>query len=86
MLSSPSPMKTALASEVFVWQNESSLALPSDMHVRSGTSRDQRVKEQVLMTVKRQKPRSSQSSTMNHGNRGKTTASLQKKKNVCAIY
>ncbi|XP_040193666.1 plakophilin-1 [Rana temporaria] len=82
MLSSPSPMKTALASEVFVWQNESSLALPSDMHVRSGTSRDQRVKEQVLMTVKRQKPRSSQSSTMNHGNRASAYETLEDSYNM----
>ncbi|XP_072280464.1 plakophilin-1 [Pyxicephalus adspersus] len=69
MLTSPSPLKTALASEHFVWQNESSLALPSDVHLKSGTSGDQRVKEQVMMTVKRQKPRASQSSTMNYGNR-----------------
>ncbi|XP_069801607.1 plakophilin-1 [Dendropsophus ebraccatus] len=61
MLSSPSPLKTALASEVFLWQNESSLAVPSDNRLRSGASGDQRVKEQVLMTVRRQKPRPSQS-------------------------
>lgn len=69
MLSSPSPLKTALASEVFLWQNESSLAVPSDNRLRSGASGDQRVKEQVLMTVRRQKPKGSQSSTLNHGAR-----------------
>ncbi|KAM4045904.1 plakophilin-1 [Anomaloglossus baeobatrachus] len=69
MLSSPSPLKTALASEVFLWQNESSLAVPSDNRLRSGASGDQRVQEQVMMTVRRQKPRNSQSSTMNYGTR-----------------
>ncbi|XP_073522721.1 plakophilin-1 [Phyllobates terribilis] len=69
MLSSPSPLKTALASEVFLWQNESSLAVPSDNHLRSGTSRDQRVQEQVMMTVRRQKPRNSQSSAVNYSTR-----------------
>lgn len=69
MLNSPAPLRTALAPEIFVWQNESSLALPSDIHLKSGTGRDQRVKEQVMMTVKRQKPRASQSTTMNYGNR-----------------
>ncbi|XP_063811035.1 plakophilin-1 [Pseudophryne corroboree] len=69
MLSSPSPLKTALPSEVFVWQNESSLAVPSDNLLRCGASGDQRVKEQVMMTVKRQKPRSSQSTTFIQGNR-----------------
>ncbi|XP_066456418.1 plakophilin-1 [Eleutherodactylus coqui] len=69
MLSSPSPLKTALQPEVFLWQNESSLAVPSDNRLRSGASGDQRVKEQVMMTVRRQKPRSSQSSTLNYGTR-----------------
>ncbi|XP_075706749.1 plakophilin-1 [Rhinoderma darwinii] len=69
MLSSSSPLKTALASEVFLWQNESSLAVPSDNCLRSGASGDQRVKEQVMMTVKRQKPKNSQSSTLNYGSR-----------------
>ncbi|XP_068125556.1 plakophilin-1 [Hyperolius riggenbachi] len=69
MLSSPSPLKTALPSEVFVWQNESSLALPSDTRLKSGASGDQRVREQVMMTVKRQKPKTSQSSTLNYGTR-----------------
>ncbi|KAM8975481.1 plakophilin-1 isoform 2-T2 [Pelodytes ibericus] len=69
MLASPSPLKTALASEVFQWQNESSLAVPSDNRVRSEGSRDQRVKEQVLMTVRRQKPRNSQSSTLTYANK-----------------
>ncbi|XP_071993343.1 plakophilin-1 [Engystomops pustulosus] len=69
MLSSPSPLKTALASEVFLWQNESSLAVPSDNRLRSGASGDQRVKEQVMMTVRRQKPKTSQSSTLKYGSR-----------------
>uniref|UniRef100_A0A6I8S990 Uncharacterized protein n=1 Tax=Xenopus tropicalis TaxID=8364 RepID=A0A6I8S990_XENTR len=62
MLASPSPLKTALASEVFLWPNESSLAVPSDKCLRGGVSGDQRVKEQVMMTVKRHKSRSSTSS------------------------
>ncbi|KAM4796574.1 plakophilin-1 [Rhinophrynus dorsalis] len=70
MLASPSPLKTALPSDVFQWQNESSLAVPSDKYLRSGGSGDQRVKEQVMMTVRRQKPRNSQSSTLTYGNRG----------------
>lgn len=78
MLSSPSPLKTALAPEFFGWQNESSLALPSDMYLKSGSSGDQRVKEQVMMTVKRQKPKTS-SSTMNYANRGKNAQSETKK-------
>ncbi|XP_044129370.1 plakophilin-1-like, partial [Bufo gargarizans] len=69
MLSSPSPLKTALASEVFLWPNESSLAVPSDNRLRTGASGDQRVKEQVMMTVRRQKPKNSQSSTLNYGTR-----------------
>ncbi|KAM4699611.1 plakophilin-1 isoform 2-T2 [Discoglossus pictus] len=72
MLASPSPLKTALQSEVFQWQNESSLAVPSDNRLRNGASGDQRVKEQVLMTVRRQKPRTSQSSTLTYGNKGST--------------
>ncbi|XP_018102029.1 plakophilin-1 [Xenopus laevis] len=62
MLASPSPLKTALASEVFLWPNESSLAVPSDKCMHGGVSGDQRVKEQVMMTVKRHKSRSSTSS------------------------
>ncbi|XP_041439731.1 plakophilin-1 isoform X2 [Xenopus laevis] len=67
MLASPSPLKTALASDVFLWPNESSLAVPSDKCLRGGVSKDQRVKEQVMMTVKRHKSRSS---TSNSGYRG----------------
>ncbi|XP_029428127.1 plakophilin-1 isoform X2 [Rhinatrema bivittatum] len=71
MLASPAPLKTALAYDVFQGQSDSSLAVPSDKHLRSRTSGDQRVKEQVLMTVKRQKPRSSQSSsTLSYTTRG----------------
>ncbi|CAN2390052.1 Plakophilin 1, partial [Pristimantis euphronides] len=69
MLSSPYPLKTALASEVFQWQNESSLAVPSDNLLRNGASGDQRVKEQVMMTVRRQKPKNLLSSTLNYGAR-----------------
>ncbi|XP_063309258.1 plakophilin-1 isoform X1 [Pelobates fuscus] len=69
MLASPSPLKTALQSEVFQWQNESSLALPSDHRLRIGSSGDQRVKEQVMMTVRKQKPKSSQSSSLSYANR-----------------
>nr|XP_033774905.1 plakophilin-1 isoform X2 [Geotrypetes seraphini] len=64
MLASPAPLKTALAYDVFQGQNDSSLAVPSDKLLLNRTSGDQRVKEQVMMTVRRQKPRSSQSSTL----------------------
>lgn len=66
-----SPLKTALAYECFQDQDNSTLALPSDQKMKTGTSGNQRVQEQVMMTVKRQKPKSSQSSTLTHSNRGK---------------
>ncbi|XP_036696378.1 plakophilin-1 isoform X2 [Balaenoptera musculus] len=65
-----SPLKTALAYECFQFQDNSTLALPSDQKIKTGTSGWQRVQEQVMMTVKRQKPKSSQSSTLSHSNRG----------------
>ncbi|XP_068930642.1 plakophilin-1 [Petaurus breviceps papuanus] len=65
-----SPLKTALAYECFQDQDNSTLALPSDQKMKTGTSGNQRVQEQVMMTVKRQKPKSSQSSTLTHSNRG----------------
>ncbi|XP_006834215.1 PREDICTED: plakophilin-1 isoform X2 [Chrysochloris asiatica] len=65
-----SPLKTALAYECFQDQDNSTLALPSDQKMKTGTSGRQRVQEQVMMTVKRQKPKSSQSSTLNYSNRG----------------
>ncbi|XP_074078447.1 plakophilin-1 [Macrotis lagotis] len=65
-----SPLKTALAYECFQDQDNSTLALPSDQKMKTGTSGKQRVQEQVMMTVKRQKPKSSQSSTLSHSNRG----------------
>lgn len=68
-----SPLKTALAYECFQEQDNSTLALPSDQKMKTGTSGRQRVQEQVMMTVKRQKPKSSQSSTLSHSNRGKAT-------------
>ncbi|XP_030076505.1 plakophilin-1 [Microcaecilia unicolor] len=70
MLASTAPLKTALAYDVFQGQNDSSLAVPSDKLLLNRTSGDQRVKEQVLMTVRRQKPRLSQSSTLNYNTRG----------------
>lgn len=66
-----SPLKTALAYECFQNQDNSTLALPSDQKMKTGTSGKQRVQEQVMMTVKRQKSKSSQSSTLTHSNRGK---------------
>lgn len=66
-----SPLKTALAYECFQDQDNSTLALPSDLRIKTGTSGQQRVQEQVMMTVKRQKPKTSQSSTPSHSNRGK---------------
>lgn len=66
-----SPLKTALAYECFQDQDNSTLALPSDQRMKTGTSGRQRVQEQVMMTVKRQKSKSSQSSTLSHSNRGK---------------
>lgn len=65
-----SPLKTALAYECFQDQDNSTLALPSDQKMKTGTSGRQRVQEQVMMTVKRQKSKSSQSSTLSHSNRG----------------
>ncbi|XP_007456202.1 PREDICTED: plakophilin-1 isoform X2 [Lipotes vexillifer] len=65
-----SPLKTALAYECFQDQDNSTLALPSDLKIKTGTSGQQRVQEQVMMTVKRQKPKTSQSSTLSHSNRG----------------
>ncbi|XP_053463499.1 plakophilin-1 [Nycticebus coucang] len=64
------PLKTALAYECFQDQDNSTLALPSDQKMKTGTSGRQRVQEQVMMTVKRQKSKSSQSSTLSHSNRG----------------
>ncbi|ELW57728.1 Plakophilin-1 [Tupaia chinensis] len=69
-----SPLKTALAYECFQDQDNSTLALPSDQKMKTGTSGRQRVQEQVMMTVKRQKSKSSQSSTLSHSNRGKGSA------------
>ncbi|KAB0342627.1 hypothetical protein FD754_019553, partial [Muntiacus muntjak] len=66
-----SPLKTALAHECFQEQDSSTLALPSDQKMKTGTSGRQRVQEQVMMTVKRQKSKSSQASTLSHSNRGK---------------
>lgn len=66
-----SPLKTALAYECFQDQDNSTLALPSDLKIKTGTSGQQRVQEQVMMTVKRQKPKTSQSSTPSHSIRGK---------------
>nr|XP_045373599.1 plakophilin-1 [Camelus bactrianus] len=66
-----SPLKTALAYECFQDQDNSTLALPSDQKMKTGTSGRQRVQEQVMMTVKRQKSKSSQASTLSHSNRGK---------------
>ncbi|EHB03765.1 Plakophilin-1 [Heterocephalus glaber] len=65
-----SPLKTALAYECFQDQDNSTLALPSDQRMKTGTSGRQRVQEQVMMTVRRQKSKSSQSSTLSHSNRG----------------
>lgn len=70
----PSPLKTALAYECFQEQDNSTLALPSDQKMKTGTSGRQRVQEQVMMTVKRQKSKSSQSSTLSHSNRGRLKA------------
>lgn len=76
-----SPLKTALAYECFQDQDNSTLALPSDQKMKTGTSGRQRVQEQVLMTVRRQKSKSSQSSTLSHSNRGKGCARVR---GVCA--
>ncbi|XP_037668146.1 plakophilin-1 isoform X1 [Choloepus didactylus] len=65
-----SPLKTALAYECFQDQDNTTLALPSDQKMKTGTSGRQRVQEQVMMTVKRQKSKASQSSTLSHSNRG----------------
>ncbi|KAM5302030.1 plakophilin-1 [Glossophaga mutica] len=65
-----SPLKTALAYECFQSQDNSTLALPSDQKMKMGASGSQRVQQQVLMTARRHKSKSSQSSTLSHSNRG----------------
>ncbi|KAM6458130.1 plakophilin-1 isoform 1-T1 [Liasis olivaceus] len=73
MLHPPSPLKTALAYECFQDQANSTLALPSDHKLKTRGTGKQRVQEQVMMTVKRQKQKSSLSSASNaagHSNRG----------------
>ncbi|EMP40997.1 Plakophilin-1 [Chelonia mydas] len=64
-----SPLKTALAYECFQDQASSTLALPSDHKLKTRGTGKQRVQEQVMMTVKRQKQKSSQSSNLGHSNR-----------------
>ncbi|XP_006038488.1 plakophilin-1 isoform X1 [Alligator sinensis] len=64
-----SPLKTALAYECFQDQASSTLALPSDHKLKTKGTGKQRVQEQVMMTVKRQKQKSL-SSSMSHSNRG----------------
>lgn len=72
MLHSPSPLKTALAHECFPDQANSTLALPSDHKLKTRGTGKQRVQEQVMMTVKRQKQKSSlASSNAGQSNRGK---------------
>lgn len=66
-----SPLKTALAYECFQEQASSTLALPSDHKLKTKGTGKQRVQEQVMMTVKRQKQKSSVSSSVGHSNRGK---------------
>ncbi|XP_065735582.1 plakophilin-1 [Phocoena phocoena] len=78
-----SPLKTALAYECFQDQDNSTLALPSDLRIKTGTSGQQRVQEQVMMTVKRQKPKTSQSSTPSHSNRGSMYDGLADNYNTC---
>ncbi|KAJ7331817.1 hypothetical protein JRQ81_013997, partial [Phrynocephalus forsythii] len=73
MLHSPSPLKTALAYECFQDQANSTLALPSDHKLKTRGTGKQRVQEQVMLTVKRQKQKTSLSSASNaagHSNRG----------------
>lgn len=65
------PLKTALAHECFQDQASSTLALPSDHKLKTKGTGKQRVQEQVMMTVKRQKQKSSVSSSVGHSNRGK---------------
>ncbi|XP_026536630.1 plakophilin-1 [Notechis scutatus] len=68
-----SPLKTALAYECFQDQANSTLALPSDHKLKTRGTGKQRVQEQVMMTVKRQKQKSSLSSASNaagQSNRG----------------
>uniref|UniRef100_A0A8C0HHQ7 Plakophilin-1 n=1 Tax=Chelonoidis abingdonii TaxID=106734 RepID=A0A8C0HHQ7_CHEAB len=65
-----SPLKTALAYECFQDQASSTLALPSDHKLKTRGTGKQRVQEQVMMTVKRQKQKSSQSSSLGRSNRG----------------
>lgn len=71
MLHSPSPLKTALAYECFQDQANSTLALPSDHKLKTRGTGKQRVQEQVMMTVKRQKQKTSLSSNAGQSNRGK---------------
>ncbi|NXA54292.1 PKP1 protein, partial [Nothocercus julius] len=71
-----SPLKTALAYECFQDQASSTLALPSDHKLKTKGTGKQRVQEQVMMTVKRQKQKSSVSSSMGHSNRGSMYDSL----------
>ncbi|XP_058915239.1 plakophilin-1 [Kogia breviceps] len=78
-----SPLKTALAYECFQDQDSSTLALPSDQKIKTGTSGRQRVQEQVMMTVQRQKSRTSQSSTLSRSNRGSTYDELADGYNGC---
>uniref|UniRef100_A0A8D0L6C0 Plakophilin-1 n=1 Tax=Sphenodon punctatus TaxID=8508 RepID=A0A8D0L6C0_SPHPU len=65
-----SPLKTALAHECFQDQANTTLALPSDHKLKTRGTGKQRVQEQVMMTVKRQKQRSSVSSGLSQSNRG----------------
>ncbi|CAK6442322.1 unnamed protein product [Pipistrellus nathusii] len=65
-----SPLKTALAHECFPGQEQLHAGAASDQKLRTGTSGRQRVQEQVLMTVRRQKSKSSQSSTLTPSHRG----------------
>ncbi|XP_077191131.1 plakophilin-1 [Paroedura picta] len=76
MLHSPSPLKTALAYECFQEQANSTLALPSDHKLKTRGTGKQRVQEQVMMTVKRQKQKSSMSSNAGQSNRGSMYDSL----------
>ncbi|XP_030700234.1 plakophilin-1 [Globicephala melas] len=78
-----SPLKTALAYECFQDQDNSTLALPSDLKIKTGTSGQQRVQEQVMMTVKRQKSKTSQSSTPSHSIRGSMYDGLADNYNSC---
>ncbi|XP_053104124.1 plakophilin-1 [Hemicordylus capensis] len=71
MLQSHAPLKTALAYQCFQDQANSTLALPSDHKLKTRGTGKQRVQEQVMMTVKRQKQKTSQASlNAGHSNRG----------------